>query len=224
MRSSLQEKARQLRKNGWSYAIISERIGVAKSTLSTWLKDLPYLPNAQVKKRMKTGPLKVGKRRHAQKIQLLSAISSKAEQELGKLSPRDLRMLGIGLYIGEGSKSFEQVQLINADPRVLGLAIQWFTQVCQIPKEHFRLTMYLYPDNSEMKARAYWANKLDVPQSQFLKTSIDRRQGKSKKSNGKLPFGTLRLSVNSCGNSAFGVNLHRRIIGWIDSVYKQMRV
>jgi transposase len=45
-------QAVELRGKGMSYGLISEKLGISKSTLSNWLKDLPYTPNEQVLSRI----------------------------------------------------------------------------------------------------------------------------------------------------------------------------
>ena len=47
MKKSIQEKAVQLRKDGYSYSYIQKVTLVSKSTLSNWLRATPYVPNPQ---------------------------------------------------------------------------------------------------------------------------------------------------------------------------------
>lgn len=49
------KQAIQMRRRGWSYNIIADKIGVSKSTLSAWLRTIPYIPNKTVTKRMRLG-------------------------------------------------------------------------------------------------------------------------------------------------------------------------
>ena len=39
---SLKWRAVDLRQKGWSYNVITARLGVSKSTLSHWLRTIPY--------------------------------------------------------------------------------------------------------------------------------------------------------------------------------------
>ncbi len=43
------QQAISLRKKGFSYNLITDKIGTLKSTLSAWLKDVPFLTNKEVK-------------------------------------------------------------------------------------------------------------------------------------------------------------------------------
>ena len=131
-------------------------------------------------------------------------------------------MLGLGLYIGEGSKAYETAQIINSDPAIIKLAIKWFNDICGIKDNHITIAMHIYPDSGEKRCRNYWRKITGLSAKQFRKTIVDRRMNKSSSKKRKLPFGTVRLSIISNGNPNLGVNLHRRIMGWIESSLAQV--
>jgi len=224
MRQALRKQAETLYKQGWSYNIISERLGVAKSTLSYWLKEIPHSPNKEVIKRIKEGPAKSGEIRHKKRIENIKDIKALSKKDVETVTNRDLMMLSIGLYIGEGAKTNEHVRMINSDPQVINLAIEWFQKICRIPKNHFSIALHIYPDISKKKAIDFWSQSTGIPKSQFEKIQVDKRENKSGKRNRKLPYGTVHLNVRSKGKKEYGVELHRRIIGWIEAIYRKVRV
>lgn len=215
-RNPLKIKALSLRKQGYSYSLIRDKLGISKSTLSNWLTELPFTPNKQVLKRIGNASLRMVQRKQAEKFSTWERIKDEAEKEIGPLTERDLFMFGLGLYLGEGTKSYGLIRVINADPDVIKLAIKWFTQTCDVPLQNFRLTIHLYPDSDIAKILAFWHKQTGIPIKNFGKTQIDRRLNKSKTKHGKLPYGTAQLSVVSNGNAALGVQLHRRILAWMD--------
>lgn len=219
---NIKEKAIALRKKGYSYGMILDEIDVSKSTLSSWFKDIPFIPNKEFITRVKRGFFKSGQIRHNQRVASIKKIKSLAKVELGKISERDLWMLGIGLYIGEGSKAYEMIRVINSDPKVIKLAIKWFINICDLKIENVGITLHLYPDNDIKKCVQYWSKATNIPEQQFRKTQVDRRINKSIKKNRMLPYGTAHVSIVSNGNSDFGVNLHRRIMGWIENSLRQI--
>lgn len=83
-------------------------------------------------------------------------------------------------------------------------------------------TIQLYPDSNIKKAINYWSKVTGVSKRQFAKTQIDRRLDKSGKRKGRLPYGTLHLRIKSYGRQKFGRFLHRRIMGWIESLTSQI--
>lgn len=215
------EKAIEYRRSGDSYSIIGEKLGVTKSTLSDWLKKIPYSPNRESLNRRYLGPKKAAAIRHAQKVDLIKSIKSASLEELGSLSKRDLWMLGIGLYIGEGAKSIESVRLTNSDPDIINVGIRWLKEICGLHTENLTMALHCYPDNDQNMTIDYWVKATGIPKSQFTKTQVDERRNKLTMHIRKLPYGTVQLKVKANGNRAYGVNLHRRIMGWIDTVVMQ---
>jgi len=216
------EKAMLLRKKGYSYNMIKDRLGISKSTLSCWFKEMPFTPNATVIKRIKEGPLISGIKRHNERVRNIVKAKKLAKEELGKISKRDLWMLGIGLYIGEGAKTYEITRIINSDPKVIKLAIRWFKDICGLKNDNILCRIHLYPDNDIEECLKYWSREIKVARKNFQKTQVDYRSNKSGKKKRMLPYGTAHVTIRSNGNSDFGVNLHRRITGWIESSLTQI--
>ncbi|MBI2476053.1 MAG: helix-turn-helix domain-containing protein [Candidatus Taylorbacteria bacterium] len=50
--ATLREQVFSLRKQGYSYSLISARTGMSKSTLSDWLSGVEFTPNAEVQERI----------------------------------------------------------------------------------------------------------------------------------------------------------------------------
>jgi hypothetical protein len=138
-----------------------------------------------------------------------------AKKEIGALTKRDLFMLGIALYIGEGTKWQNLVRIVNADPKVIALAIRWLTDICDVDKDAIRLRIHGYPDTDFVKARQYWARVAEVSQSHFQSNVIDTRVGKSA-NRGTLPFGTVH--VNVVGDKRVGTSLGLKIRKWMEVV------
>lgn len=211
-----------MRARGWSYSVISERINVPKSTLSGWLRDVAYVPNKTVSGRISAGPLKSARVRNAIKLKTIADAKLSADTEIGEMSDRDLLMLGLGLYIGEGSKANESVRIINSDPNTVRLAMRWFRQTLKLENENLRADIHLYPDVDIEQAITYWSNITGLPKDRFGKTQIDRRLDKSERKSNKLMFGTLHITVISNGNKLNGVLLHRRIMALLEIIYKRV--
>lgn len=210
----------QLRKEGLSYSIISQELGVSKSTLSNWLKDIPFTPNAAILERIKHGQGTYGLKRRQMRLDEIEEFKKNGELEVGDISRRDLWMLGLGLWIGEGSKTIEQIRLVNSDPRVILLFMRWLREICKLENDNISVAMHLYPDSNERFSMKYWSELTRLPIDRFRKTQIDRRLDKKSDKVGKSIHGTLHVTVASNGNSERGVRLYRRLMGWISAVNK----
>lgn len=220
---SLKNKVIEYRKRGYSYSMISEKLGLARGTLSNWLQEIPCKLNKEAIKRIKLARLKSAQFKHNQRIANVTIMKKLAKRELGKLTKRDLWLLGIGLYIGEGNKaSKESVRIINSDPKIIKIAMEWFREICGLKSKNFSPAVHLYPDNDIAKAINYWSKIISIPKKQFGKTQIDIRTNKSGRKKKKLLYGTLHLQIKSCGEKEFGVSLHRRIMGWIETALDQI--
>lgn len=220
--SITKQKAINLRKKGYSYSMILDKLNIPKSTLSDWVRDIPYTPNQEVIKKVKNGQLKSAIFKINQKIINISNAKKLARKELGHISKRDLWLLGIGLYLGEGTKSNETIRIVNSDPEVIKIALLWFRKICKLNDENFIPRIHLYPDISINQAVSYWSKETGINQDQFAKTQVDCRTNKSSRKKGKLPYGTLSLQIKSCGEAKFGRTLHRRIMGWVEHAHNQM--
>lgn len=217
MKQSEKEKAIALRKDGYSYNLIAERVSVSKSTLHNWLADIPYVPNDEVIDRIGKARAKSGEAKHQIKLESFKKAKILAEQDVKKISHRDLFMLGLALYIGEGEKN-DVVGIINSDPRIVVFAIKWLNEVYGVPRESLTLAIHLYPDNDTGASLQFWSETTGIPLCQFGKTQIDRRENKKIGKRGKLKFGTAHLRVKSSGNKNHGVLLSRRIRAAMDIV------
>ena len=222
--NQLHTKAIQLRKEGYSYALINKRLGVSKSTLSNWLTEIPFKPNQEVLNRINNTKLKLVRTKQKDKFETWARIKKEARIEVGRLTKRDLFMFGLGLYLGEGAKAYDATQIINANPDIIRLALKWFSEICGVPRENFSITIHLYPDTNVNETLKFWQKQTGIPRRNFWKTQLDKREGKSKTKRNKLPYGTASITVRALGNPIFGVQLHRRILAWMDHAMDNTRV
>ena len=207
----------KLRKSGHSYSYIVSKIKVSKGTLSLWLKDIIYTPNKESSDRIGVARTKSAITKNKIKGESLLRAKKEATEEIGGLKTRDLFMLGIGLYIGEGTKTHNIVRVINANPKVIKLAIRWFTQCLGLSMSNFSIYLGLYPESNIDKSMTYWSKQTKIPIKQFGKTQIDTRKKKVSK-RGKLPHGTAYLTVKGLGDKSKGVYLFRKISAYMDNV------
>ncbi len=218
--STIRDKVFKLRKEGNSYKYISEKTGISKSTLSGWLFDVPYTPNETTIERIGEARAASGRAKARIKIESIEKAGEEAKKDIGELTKRDLFMLGIGIYIGEGTKTHNIVRVINSDPKIIKFTVKWFKEVCGLSTENFRIRLFLYPDNNVKQCIKFWSEISGIPIKQFQKTHIDERKDKKIFKRGKLPYGTAHLGIKSNGKKEFGVFLARKINAWIGEVLK----
>lgn len=215
--ATIRENALALRKKGYSYSYISGKTGLSKSTLSGWLTEIPYTPNKETLAAFGKARAAAGERKAAIRQESIREIREQSYRDVGTISKRDLFIFGIGLYLGEGCKSHGQVRMINSDPRIIQASIAWF-RMLGVEKSQISLRLFLYPDSDLHKSLQFWSRTTSIPISQFQKPQIDRRTDKKAKKKGKLPFGTLQVTVRAGGRKEYGAIFFRRILAWNEAV------
>jgi len=221
-RNKIRVEAQKLRDVGYSYNMINKELGVVKSTLSNWFKDRPFTPNKEVLKRIQYGPIKAAEKNHNRKVREIKELKELGSKEIGILTKRDLWLLGLGLYMGEGSKSYETIRIINSDSDVIKLAIKWFKEICGVTNRNITVAVHLYPDNNVNICLRFWSRVTHLPLSRFRKTQIDTRKNKSITKKRKLPYGTAHITIVSKNDPEKGVRLYRRLNGWIAGALSQI--
>ncbi|MFA6586293.1 MAG: helix-turn-helix domain-containing protein [Candidatus Paceibacterota bacterium] len=216
--NTIRKKVLELRKEGYSYNYISKQTGISKSTLSEWLYDIPFVPNQHTLETIKNARLASGVYKYKNKMKSVEMANLQAKKDVGNLSKRDIMMLGVGLYIGEGGKTDGLTRIINSDPKVIKFALKWLKTSFGINIKNIKIRLFIYPDNIEKDCVEYWSKSTGIPISQFFKSTIDNRINKKTSNKGKLPFGTAHLSVKSLGDKKLGVYLQRLIVAWINTV------
>lgn len=208
----------ELRKAGHSYNHIATIVNVSKSTLAVWLGDIPYKPNIETVERIGKARAASGEAKSKAKRETFLRAREEAKSEIQSVSQRDLFMLGLGLYIGEGAKSSVSTSFVNSNPAIMILIVRWFIEAIGIRREQIRMRLHLYPDTDESVSLNFWSSTTGIPRSQFFRSVIDRREDKKVVKSGKLPYGTAHMTIKSLGEKRFGVFLARKILAWSDIV------
>ena len=197
--------------------MIRKELGIPLSTLSTWFKDQPFTPNDAVLQRIETGQYSYGLKRKEERIIEIQDLKTAGRREIGDLSKRDVWMVGLGLWIGEGSKTTEQLRLANSDPKVIALWVRWLKEIAGFQESDIFLTMHVYVDSDEETCKRYW-QRIVGDTIRFGKTQVDKRTYKNRSKEGKLPYGTVHISVRSGNNPEKGVKFYRRFKGWVSAI------
>ncbi|HEY4501821.1 MAG TPA: hypothetical protein VJJ20_02020 [Candidatus Paceibacterota bacterium] len=218
---SVREKVLKLRSAGYSYNYICGQTGLSKSTISGWLTRIPYTPNAEtlatIGKALASSIAANAKKKQAN----FFLAKTEAKKEIGEVSRRDLFMFGLGLYLGEGSKTGGITRIVNSDPRVIRFTITWLESL-GLSKKNLGIRLHLYPDSNIEQSINFWMKNTGLPRSQFFKSQIDWRKNKKAYKLGKLPYGTAHVGVRSLGEKRHGVFLSRKILAWIDQMSEQI--
>jgi len=167
------ERARELRAQAWTYAEIVAELGVARSSVSLWVRDVPFDESARAARAGKNrnkgaqnrGPNKLARAKQAEIARLLA----EGRERVGELSERDLLVAGAALYAGEGDKADGEVRLANCDPRMIQFFCTWLRRFFDVDEGRLRVRLYLHEGLDLEAAQHFWVGVTGVPLEQFLK-------------------------------------------------------
>jgi transcriptional regulator with XRE-family HTH domain len=159
------QQARLLRRTGLPLAEIAARLGVSKSSVSLWVRDVAFEPRHPVTRGRRRAPNALQRRKQAEIDRLLE----EGRARIGRLSEREFLVAGVALYAGEGSKGDGSVRFVNNDPRMVALFCSWLRHFYEIDEARLRLSLYLHQGLDLSAAIAYWSALTGIPESQFRK-------------------------------------------------------
>jgi hypothetical protein len=167
-----QNRARDLRAQGWTIKEIEAELGVSRSSVSIWVRDVHVDPEVwaeRVRKRRNYGWEK--RRETFDRRRALEAARDveDARTRLGVISDRDLFIAGIALYAGEGSKRRGSVSFPNSDPRMIVLFLAFLRRFFAIDEARFRVRIYLHEGLDLDAATTFWSDVTAIPPAQFRK-------------------------------------------------------
>lgn len=182
-RSKLKSTAVGLRKRGFSLKKIESEIGIRRSTLSGWLKNVQLTDSQREKlhNNWKEGLIKAREKaaawHNAQKeVRLLEA--EQAALEVLERLPNDKYVLDLALallYLGEGSKKNNETSLGSSDALILRFFIEALRKNYKVPSVKFICYLYIRADQDPNQVKNHWSQKLGLPLENFRNVQIDKR-------------------------------------------------
>ncbi|MGW4974879.1 hypothetical protein [Streptomyces mirabilis] len=211
-KDDLRDRARELRGQGWTYNEIQAELGCSKSSVSLWVRDLPHpeprcTPEEQ-RARMNAGLARL----RAEQDRVREETKRAAAAAIGKLTDRELFLVGVGLYWAEGAKGKpysrrEQVLFVNSDPGMISVFLAWL-DLLNAERERLRLRVMIHESVDVAAAEHYWADHVGADSGSFNKTTLKKHNPKTVRKNvGDTYRGCLVIYVLQ------SADLYRRIEG-----------
>jgi hypothetical protein len=160
------QQARQLRRTGLPLAEIAARVGVSKSSVSLWVRDVPFeAPVVRPSRGRRRDPNALQRRKQGEIERLLE----EGRVRIGRLSEREFLVAGVALYAGEGAKRDGNVLFANSDPRMVVFFCSWLRHFFEVDESRLRVRLYLHQGLDLGAAIAFWSELTGIPASQFIK-------------------------------------------------------
>ncbi|QHC29876.1 hypothetical protein [Streptomyces sp. HF10] len=219
-KDDLRERARELRRQGWTYDRIEAELGCSRSSVSLWVRDLPR-PEPRYTPEEQHALMREGLARH-RAVERGKREESKvsALREIGELTDRELFTAGIALYWAEGSKSKpydrrERAVFVNSDPGVIKTYLAWL-DLLGVDRGRLSFRLLIHESADVEAAHRHWAGIVDADASVFAKPTLKKHNPRTvRKNTGDDYHGCLVVVV------ARSAHLYNRIEGWWTGIVAQ---
>ena len=171
-----------LRQTGHSLPEITRLTKHGYSTVFKYIKNITPLPRYTNLLKQKQGGSKERARQAWQEAR------EHAKSTLLPLKNRDLLLLLLGLYWGEGTK--RELSVINSDPRMIAIFVKGF-HLLGIPSSQIIVSLRLFPDMDLKSIKRFWGKIVGVDPRR-IKQVYHAKPGKDKN---RLQYGMCRLRV-----------------------------
>jgi transposase len=163
-----QEQARAMRAEAYTLLEIAETLGVSKSSVSLWVRDVDFEPKPR-----RTGRWG-GRQQRPSRLQVakqaeIEAMLEEGRNRIGRLADDAFLAAGTALYAGEGSKTDGLVKFANSDPRMMAFFCAWLRRFFSIDESRLRLRLYLHQGLDLDAATTFWCDVTGVPGEQVGK-------------------------------------------------------
>lgn len=213
----------RLRRSGKSYGQIRTALGIPKSTLSVWLRDVKLSQESRrriLSRGHEKSIIALIKRNKYQTVlanKRAGEARDVARAEVRGLMDNPLFISGVALYWAEGYKKgasgskWKSFDFTNSDPEMVMVMMRFLDKVCKINKKDIKIQLMIHSNSEAERALRYWVGLTGVPRKQFIKTCNSLSKYSRKKRKPLLTNGTIHIRINN-------VKFFFKIIGWIDGL------
>ena len=209
--------ARHLRIQGISIKKIAKQLSVSVSSVSVWCRDIIF--SEEEKKRIFRDGYTMGSRARFEAIERrkeakkdeIANLHKTSQNEVGAFTQRELFLVGVALYWGEGFKKDSLVGLANTSPYIIKLYIRWLETCFHIKKKDLivRVTINYERVGETERIVQYWSQQLNISRDQFSKCYYQKTKLKKIYEDISGYKGVIRIKVRR------SIILLRKIEGYI---------
>jgi predicted transcriptional regulator len=215
-KDDLRAKARQLREQGLTYNQIAAELGVSKSSVSLWVRDLPRperLSYEENRRRSAEGVRRYWAAERPLRETERQAVSTAAAAEIGQLTDREVLIAGAVAYWCEGAKNKphrrdDRVIFTNSDAELTRFFLR-FLDVADVRREDLIFSVQIHESADVNAAQKFWLSVTQASAAQFRRPTLKRHNPRTIRMNtGNDYHGCLRIEVRR------SIGLYRKIEGW----------
>jgi transcriptional regulator with XRE-family HTH domain len=225
-KDDLRARARELRLQGLDYEEIVAQLGVSKSSVSLWVRDLPRPPRvtpAECAKRAAERMRRYWIAERPVRAARRAAASAAAAASIRGLTDREVLIAGAAAYWCEGAKNkphrrADRVSFTNSDPELISFFLL-FLDTAGISRSDLVFRLQIHETADAESAERFWLTLTEARKEQFRKTTLKHHNPlTTRKNTGDGYHGCLRLDVRQSRE------LYRKIEGWASAVTRPAKV
>ena len=218
-KDDVRAKARALREQGLDYNRIAAELGVSKSSISLWVRDIPRperLSYEECRKRGAEGVRRYWVKERPIREAQREAVRAAAAAEIGALTDREILITGAIAYWCEGAKNKpylrqDRVIFTNSDPMLITFFMR-FLEIAGISPDRLIYRVHIHETADVEAAQKYWLQVTGAKPDQFRRTVLKRHNPVTVRKNvGDMYHGCLRIDVRT------SAVLYRKIEGWVQA-------
>lgn len=219
-KDDLHARARELREQGLDYEEIAGALGVSKSSVSLWVRDMPRperLSYEECCKRSAEGSRVYWETERPVREARREAVRVAAAGQIGVLSKREVIIAGAIAYWCEGAKSKpyrrqDRVVFINSDPGLVKFFLRFLDEAGVTPAQ-LRFRVQIHETADIAGAERFWRGVTGAKSARFHRVTLKRHNPRTVRKNvGADYHGCLIVSVRQ------GADLYRQIEGWAGAI------
>jgi len=173
------EQLKRLYNKGLSMMEIATKVGISNSGV----KYLAEKYNIPRRSRSEANYLKYNPAGNPFKIKKL-----KTKKDI------ELFNLGIGLFLGEGTKKNKfNVAFANSDQQILKLFLKFLREICGVEERKIKAALNIFNDVDGEEAVNFWSKMTKIPVNRFNTITIRKSKGGTYKN--KSRWGTLTIYI-----------------------------
>ena len=177
MKTVEREKARAMRRDeGRSIKEIAGLLGVSKSSVSLWVRDIELSEEQDDELQARNGLHE--RQRLARAAMSANARARRIAWQLeGRRRARSLGsryVAGCMLYWAEGARSRNNIVFVNSDPAMARFFVDFVRDFFGLSGERFRLTCNLFADHEahQREIEDFWLSTVQLPRSCLCKSTV----------------------------------------------------
>lgn len=197
------QQARKLRKHGASIRTIAKTLEVSRASVSSWCRDIvlssiqiEHLRGQQIRGGF-SGRMMGAAANRMKRLKRIELYQEEGAKKLISVTNGELLLLGLGLYLGEGSKTKNRAEFTNSNVEIIKLYLHWLYVCFDVQPSEILCRVLI---NTIHKARVVtiekiWAETIGIPIKQFSPTTLIKTRNKKEYENADEYIGVLKVTV-----------------------------